>query len=161
MQTPTPAPYDISEIPYMPWVPSPSVWAAIVVGLALLALAVWRRNAPRARKGDLKIVDTLITELKASTTASAEVNLERASRIARRLVSYRSGRNVLELTGDELRASVSEETPPTLKRIILAAASVEEIGYEPASSRRDAAARELASQLVTLIDEYRSEVRAR
>jgi hypothetical protein len=161
METPIPAPYDITEIPYMPWVPSPSVWAAIAVALALVAAAVWRRQTPRARRGDTKIVDTLITELRATTTTSAEVNLERASRIARRLVSHISGRNVLELTGDELRASVSEGTPPTLKRIILAAASFEEIGYEPATSRRDAAARQLASELVTLIDEYRSEVRAR
>lgn len=145
----------------MPWVPSPSVWAAIAVALAFVAAAVWRRQTPRASKGDATIVDTLITELKASTNVNAEVNLERASRIARRLVSHISGRNVLELTGDELRASVSEETPPSLKRIILAAASFEEMGYEPASSRRDAAAREIASQLVTLIDEYRSEVRAR
>lgn len=145
----------------MPWVPGPVVWAAIAVALALVAAVVWRRQTPRAHKGDAKIVDKLITELKASTNANAEINLERASRIARRLVSHISGRSVLELTGDELRASVSEETPPSLKRIILAAASFEEIGYEPASSRRDAAAREIASQLVTLIDEYRSEVRAR
>ncbi len=145
----------------MPWVPSPSAWAAIAVALALVAAAVWRRQTPRASKGDAKIVDTLISELKASTNVTAEVNLERASRIARRLVSHLSGRNVLELTPDELRASVSEETPPTLQRIILAAAAFEEIGYQPASPQRDGAVRKLASELVTLIDAYRSDVRAR
>jgi hypothetical protein len=68
---------------------------------------------------------------------------------------------VLELTGDELRASVTEHTPPILRRIIEAVASFEELGYSPASPERDTAARVLTATLANLIGEYRKQMRAR
>jgi hypothetical protein len=159
--TPIPEPYDITEIPHIAWVPGLSVWGALLVALALVAVAMWRKNTPRGIKGDLKIVDKLIAELKTTTNMSGEMSLERASRIARRIVSHISGRNVLELTGDELRASVTEETPPILRRIIEAVASFEELGYSPSSPERDTAARDLTATLANLIGEYRNQMRAR
>ncbi|MEY4668303.1 MAG: hypothetical protein RL518_1002 [Pseudomonadota bacterium] len=161
MQTPIPEPYDITDIPHIAWVPGLATWVGIVVALTLAAAVVWRRNTPRQPKGDLRIVDKLIAELKATATVTGEMTIERASRIARRIVSHMSGRNVLELTGEELRASVTEETPPRLRRIIDALASFEEIGYAPSSPQRDASARDLASRLANLIDEYRTELGAR
>jgi hypothetical protein len=161
MNTPIPEPYDITDIPHIAWVPGVAAWGAILIALALMAAVIWRRNTPRRIKGDLKVVDKLITELKATTNVGGELSLERASRIARRIVSHISGRNVLELTGDELRASITEETPPILKRIIEAVASFEELGYSPASPQRDTSARKLASQLATLIEDYRNQMRAR
>jgi hypothetical protein len=159
--TPIPEPYDITDIPHIAWVPGFTAWAAILSILAIAAASVWRRNTPRTMKGDLKIVDKLIAELKACATVYGEMSLERASRIARRIVSHISGRNLLELTGDELRSSVTDETPPILRKIIDAVASFEELGYSPASPQRDASARELASQLANLIDEYRYQMRSR
>jgi hypothetical protein len=50
--TPIPEPYDITDIPHIPWVPGPVAWAAILVALALVAAMLWRRNSPRATKGD-------------------------------------------------------------------------------------------------------------
>jgi len=161
MNTPIPEPYDITDIPHIAWIPGIAAWGGILIALALIAAVIWRRNTPRRSKGDLKVVDKLITELKATTNIGGELSLERASRIARRIVSYISGRNVLELTGDELRASINEETPPILKRIIQAVASFEELGYSPATSQRDTSARELALQLATLIEDYRNQMRAR
>jgi hypothetical protein len=161
MRTPIPEPYDITDIPYIAWVPSLSAWGGILLALAIVAAIVWRRNNPRSSKGDLKIVDKLIADLKATAQVNGEINLERASRIARRTVSHISGRNVLELTGEELRASITEETPGILKRIIDAVASFEEIGYAPSSPERDTSARELALNLARLIDEYRNTLGAR
>jgi hypothetical protein len=159
--TPIPEPYDITDIPHIAWVPGLSVWGALLVALALVAVAMWRKNTPRGIKGDLKIVDKLIAELKTTTNMSGEMSLERASRIARRIVSHISGRNVLELTGDELRASVTEHTPPILRRIIEAVASFEELGYSPSSPERDTAARDLTATIANLIGEYRNQMRAR
>lgn len=159
--TPIPEPYDITDIPHIAWVPGLTVWGAIVAVLALAAVAIWRRNAPRRIKGDRKIVDSLIAELKVAANVRGEMSLERSSRIARRIISHISGRNVVELTGDELRASVTDETPPILKTIIDAVASYEELGYSPASPERDASARELVSKLASLIDEYRTSLGAR
>jgi hypothetical protein len=159
--TPIPEPYDITEIPHIPWVPGLAAWVAITVALALVATMMWRRNSPRATRGDLRVVDKLIADLKATTSARGEMSLERASRIARRLVSHISGQHVMELTGEELRATITEETPPLLKETIEAVASFEELGYAPASTQRDTAARELATRLTTLIEEYRNQMRAR
>jgi hypothetical protein len=161
MRTPIPEPYDITDIPYIAWVPGLTAWALIAAVLALAAAIVWRRNSPRDASGDLTIVEKLISELKATANVSGEISLERASRIARRIVSHISGRNVLELTGDELRASIPEESPPIFTSIIEAVASFEELGYSPASPQRDASARELASRLAKLIDEYRNQMRSR
>ncbi len=133
----------------------------MLVTLAFGGALVWRRYSPRAARRDLKIVDKLITELKASAQVSGEMSLERAFRIARRITSHISGRNVLELTSDELRASVTEETPETLKSILDAVASLEELGYSPASPDRDASARALSLQLADLIEEYRNQRRPR
>ena len=161
MQQQIPEPYDITEIPHIAWVPGASAWMAIAVGLALLGVYVWTRNNPRAARRDLKIIDKMIAELKAAVSASASSNVERTSRIARRLVSHISGRNVAELTGDELRASITEETPPRLAEIINAVASFEAIGYAPPSPQRDSSARELGLRLASCIDDYRKELRAR
>ena len=161
MRTPIPEPYDITDIPYIAWVPGLTAWALIAATLALAAALVWRRNFPRKTSGDVRIVDQLISELNATASVSGEMSLERASRIARRTVSHISGRNVLELTGDELRASTTEESPPIFRSIIEAVASFEELGYSPASPQRDSSARELASKLAKLIDEYRNQMRAR
>lgn len=159
--TPIPEPYDITEIPHIPWVPGAIAWATITVVLTLVAAMLWKGTSPRARKGDLKVVEQLIEELKSTTSAQGEMSLERASRIARRLVSHLSGQHVMELTGEELRQTITGGTPALLKETIEAVASFEELGYAPPSTERDTAARELASRLATLIDDYRTQMRAR
>lgn len=161
MRTPIPEPYDITDIPHIAWVPGITAWGIILIALALIAAAIWRRNTPRRSKGDLKVVDKLITELKATANERGEMSLERASRISRRIVSYISGRNVVELTGDELRGSITDETPPILKQIIDVVASFEELAYSPASPQRDSSARDLTSNLANLIDDYRNQMRTR
>jgi hypothetical protein len=159
--TPIPEPYDITDIPHIAWVPNAAAWCVLGMVLALLAVVLWRRNTPRRGKGDIKIVDTMLAELKATTTLRGEIGLERASRISRRIVSHISGQNVLELTGEELRASISEGTPPLLKEIITAVASFEDLGYSPSSPQRDRSAHDLTTQLASLIEEYRNQMRAR
>ena len=161
MQTPIPEPYDITEIPYIAWVPDARAWGIAVALLALLALYSWRKNNPRAPRGDIKIIDKMLAELRQTIAPERPVNLERSSRIARRVISHISGKNVAELTADELRASISEETPPTLGAIMRAVASFEEIGYAPPSQQRDASARALGEDLASLITNYRNTLRAR
>jgi hypothetical protein len=161
MRQQIPEPYDITDIPYIAWVPGTSAWIAITAALALLAAYVWTRNNPRAPRGDLKIIDKMIAELKAAVDATSGVHLERTSRIARRIVSHLSGQNVAERTGEELRASITEQTPTRLAEIITAVATFEEIGYAPPSPERERSARELGRHLAARIDEYRNELRAR
>ena len=161
MQQPIPEPYDITDIPYIAWVPGMGAWVAITAALTLLAAYVWSRNNPRGARGDLKVIDKMIAELKAAVRAASGVNVERTSRIARRLVSHISGRNVAELSGEELRASITEETPARLAEIINAVATFEDIGYAPPSPRRESSARELGLRLAEQIDKHRNELRAR
>ena len=161
MEQPIPEAYDITDIPYIAWVPGTSTWIAVTAALALLAAYVWTKQNPRRSRGDIKIIDKMIAELKAAVVATSGVNLERTSRIARRLVSHISGRNVAELTGEELRASISEETSTRMAEIINAVATFEEIGYAPPSPQRESSARELGLRLASCIDEYRNELRAR
>lgn len=161
MRTPIPEPYDITDIPYIAWVPGASAWLIATLLLAVLALAAWRKNNPRGPKGDIKIIDKMLVELRTAVEPSGTINVERASRIARRLTSFISGRNVTELTADELRASVEEDTPASLRAIIDAVASFEEIGYAPPSPDRDASARAVGSRLASLINDYRNDLRAR
>lgn len=160
MQTPIPEPYDITEIPYIAWVPGASAWLVAVVALSALALIVWRRNAPRTPRGDIKIIDKMLTELRQAVEPAGSINLERASRIARRLASHISGRNMAELTADELRASVEDESSARLRDIMRAVASFEEIGYAPPSPDRDSSARAVGALLASLITDYRNELRA-
>lgn len=161
MQTPIPEPYDITEIPYIAWIPGASAWGIATLALALFALVVWRRNHPRGPKGDLKIIDKMLQELQQAVKPTGNINVERTSRIARRLVSFISERNVTELTADELRASIEEGTAPSLRAIINAVAAFEEIGYAPPSPEREASARSVGAQLASLITDYRDELRAR
>lgn len=161
MQTPIPEPYDITEIPYIAWVPGLSAWGCALLGITLLALYVWRRNTPRPIRGDIKIIDKMLTELRQALEGSGGLNIERTSRIVRRIISHISNRNVAELTADELRASIQETTPPRLAAITRSVASFEEVGYSPPSPERDASARALAKELTSLITDYRDELRGR
>lgn len=161
MKTPIPEPYDITDIPYIAWVPGVGAWSLAILTIVVLAFTAWRRNNPRGPKGDLKIIDTMIAELNQAVGVSESVNVERTSRIARRLVSFISSRNVTELTADELRASIEESTPVNLREIINAVATFEEVGYSPPSPNRDASAREVGARLSSLITDYRNELRAR
>jgi Domain of unknown function (DUF4381) len=160
MQTPIPEPYDITEIPYIAWVPGTSAWLIAALAICGLALLVWRRNAPRKPRGDIKIIDTMLSELRQSVEPAGTVSVERASRIARRIVSYISGKNVAELTADELRAAAEEESSAPLRDIMRAVASFEEIGYSPPSTERDASARTVGTRLASLITDYRNGLRA-
>jgi hypothetical protein len=161
MQTPIPEPYDITEIPYIAWIPGASAWGVAMLALAALAFIVWRKNTPRSSKGDIKIIDKMLAELRQAVEPKSDINVERASRIARRLVSFISDRNVAELTADELRALLDEDTAPSLRAIIEAVASFEEIGYAPPSAEREASARAVGARLASLIADYRNELGAR
>lgn len=160
MRTPIPEPYDITEIPYIAWVPGTSAWLIAAVGICGLALLAWRRNTPQGPRGDIKIIDKMLSELRHAVEPAGSINLERASRIARRIVSHISGRNVAELTGDELRAAAEEERSTRLGDIMRTVASFEEIGYSPPSSDRDVSARTVGARLASLITDYRNELRA-
>lgn len=161
MRPPIPEPYDITDIPYIAWVPGASAWALATTAIAVLAFVVWRKNNPRGPRGDIKILDKMLAELRQAVEVRENINVERASRIARRLTSFISGRNVTELTADELRASIEEDTPATLRDIINAVASFEEIGYAPESPERNASAHAVGARLASLITDYRNDLRAR
>lgn len=155
MQTPIPQPYDITDIPHIAWVPGAATWSALVVALAAITFLVWRRNHPHTDRAAKKFLDSLVRELQ-SAASSKELNVERASRAARRVASHVTGINLAELGSDELRSYPTENLAPSLRQILLAVASVEDVRYSPPSGERDAKARVLIADLIEQIVVYRS-----
>jgi uncharacterized membrane protein YccC len=155
METPIPQPYDITDIPHIAWVPGPATWCGVILTLAALTFIVWRRKNPHNERAAKRLLDSLVKELQ-SAAASEHVSVERISRAARRVGSHLTDINLAELTSDELRTYPTEALTPSLREILLSVAAVEDVGYAPPSSERDAKARILIADLIERIIAYRS-----
>ena len=150
METPIPAPYDITDIPYIAWSPGLITWAIVISCLAIYAGSVWLRGARGGKDRDLKVIEDLLKELSALHERRDPLTIERASRVARRLLSHLTGTDLIHLTAAELVELVSADAHSEISEIVRVVAALENAEYGPPSPERDNSASALLGRLITL-----------
>lgn len=155
MDAPIPQPYDITEIPYIAWSPGLSTWAAVLLGIAVYGLIVWRKFSTQGKRSEHTVIEGLLAELSALAQQCGELPIERASRIARRLLSHLSGVDLIHLTSKELSDLVLTTTDSEFSEIVAVVAALEDAEYAPPSDEREHNARALIGRLTRLTRAYR------
>lgn len=125
-----PTPYDITDIPVVPWAPGSREWI-LVCGIALLgALIIFvtrRKNRSRKRT---KVVDLFLQEVDHATRGGAPAQLERLAHLSRRIVEYMSQREISTLSPSELEQASKESSSPSLAIVLRELAEFEVSMYE-------------------------------
>lgn len=155
MQTPIPQPYDITEIPYMAWSPGLTTWGVVIAAIAIYGLIVRQRILTRGKRSENTVIEGLLKELSALTDQPGELPIERASRIARRLLSHLSGVDLIHLTSNELSDLALTSADSEFSEIVGVVAALEDAEYEPPSDDRESRARSLIGRLTRLTRTYR------
>lgn len=155
-----PTPFDITDIPYMAWIPGSMAWLTALLMIATIALGAWlsQRRGPRQSKQG-RLLASLLRDLQSLSDERGALYPDRALRLATRMVCTLEGQSWAALSPEELRRRSSSYADTPHKRIISCLADLHEILCQPETdgrmSRIDALVRELADSLSTIINERR------
>jgi hypothetical protein len=153
METPIPQPYDITEIPHVAWVPGAQAWGILIAALTLVILLVWLAKRRPLQRSDQMVINELLGDLRATLQGADRLNVERSSRIARRIMSHLVGGNLSELSSDELRTFQLAADNSKVREAIHKLADLEAIAYAPDSPQRETAVRELGALVAALLED--------
>ncbi len=160
MPQPLPTPYDITNIPFVPWSPGTREWLLLLVATcgALVFLSLWHllRRGRRLRR----VVDRLLEEIERSSHQNSVASTERISRAARRIIEHTTRHNLGGLSPEELAAYANQCRDPEEGVALRLIADLESHLYAPPSDalneRRRAIAQALRPALTQLIKARRS-----
>lgn len=155
MPTPIPTPYDIIPPPPGTWIPSALTWSLLTV--CFLASLAWILIRARAARNSLDSIITGLSEELARELVKQPIELERISRLARRIASYQLGVDITGLTAAELRERTSSHSnqkgsTPALMRAL---AVVEDLAYAPMSSSEENQLAQAISDLANSLSIHR------
>jgi len=139
MPTPIPTPYDIIPPPPGPWIPSALTWS--ILAAFFLAALSWILFRSRTTRISLDSIVTVLSEELTRELAKEPIELERISRLARRIASHQLGTDITGLTPSELheRANSYLNQRSSITALIHAIAKIEELAYAPISASEDGA----------------------
>ena len=143
-----PTPYDITEIPLIPWSPGTQEWlvlfALTVVGLLLTA--VW--HAFKRGRGLRGIVPQLLREIERSSRQPTGASAERISRAARRVIEHSTRHALSGLSSHEIRAYAEQCTNVDERTALTLIGELESRSYAPPTQREPAQLEQLARELL-------------
>jgi hypothetical protein len=132
MSQPLTTPFDITEIPYMPWVPEPLVWAgAAMIFLSLTALLLFLTRSKRTERKHGRLLLALLAELQSASAQNDSIHTERALRIARRVTALLVEPMCTQMSPGELRLSGQRATEESAQVLLRSLADLEELLYQP------------------------------
>lgn len=159
METAIPTPFDIIPPPPGAWIPSPLTWGLFilltVVG-AVVALRLRRRLAAPALNSLLALLFQDLTQ----TLNHNPIQLDRASRLARRILSQYLPDDLTGLSSSELRACASNLPSETDARaastagIVRLIADLEDQAYAPGLTSTGEPIAQLAKDLASAIEAH-------
>lgn len=144
----SPTPFDITDIPYIAWVPSIYVWAGafvITIAAALLGMALSRARSPGRKAG--KLLAALLVDLERSSAGGTVADAQRALLLAKRIAAVTCEPVCAQMSPNELRQRAHRSAGPAEQALFTALAHLEETLYQPASPLRDSS---LSEQLCSL-----------
>jgi len=154
MRTPIPTPFDIIEPPPGPLIPSGTTWLALVLITVLgVAATRWFNRASKAKTMD-DVLQNLVEELhRRASSAASHSDLERITRLAKRIVAAYTPTDPAGLSPVELRSTAAvlrasmNDTDRSTAVIVELIADIEELTYAPSTD--DVHHHTLVSNLVT------------
>jgi uncharacterized membrane protein len=156
-----PTPFDIVDIPHIPWQPGLKEWLILTLVFTLTVLvARWRtvRHHRRSRRG---IVNLLLSDIESAARAGTARDVERISHLARRIVEFVSGAELSTLSPRELTSLAERSHSPHLQKILTQLAALEELVYEPPSAEHNQTITASSVRLAAALKEYVQEERRR
>jgi hypothetical protein len=145
---PLPTPYDITDIPYVPWSPSSHEWLLLLCAtcMALVLVSAWH-FLRRGRKLS-RVVNRLLEEIERSSYQTSIASTERISRAARRVIEHTTRHDLGGLSPDELAAYAARCSDPEEAQALRLIADLESHLYAPPSQEEKDRIREIARTLL-------------
>jgi hypothetical protein len=143
-----PTPYDITDIPYVPWNPGGLEWILLllVTCAALVLVCVW--HLLRRGRKLTRVVDRLLAEIERSSHQTSTASTERISRAARRVIEHTTRHDLGGLSPDEIAMYASKCSEPEESRALRLIADLESHLYAPPSAEEKDRSREIARALL-------------
>jgi hypothetical protein len=145
---PLPTPYDITDIPYVPWSPGTREWILLLLAAcaALVLISAWHLLR-RGRKLS-RVVDRLLEEIERSSHQTSVASTERISRAARRVIEHTTQHDLGGLSPDEISAYAAKCADPEEVQALRLIADLESHLYAPPSAEEKDRTREIARALL-------------
>ncbi len=145
---PLPTPYDLADIPYVPWSPGSREWILLLLATcgALVLVSAWHLLR-RGRKLS-RVVDRLLEEIERSSHQTSVASTERISRAARRVIEHTTRHDLGGLSPDEIAAYAGKCPDPEESRALRLIADLESHLYAPPSAEEQDRSREIARALL-------------
>lgn len=159
METPIPTPFDIIPPPPGAWVPSPLTWSLVLL-LAIIG-GWWGSRLRRKQPAPpiQRMLQSLLADLKSTLTTSPP-QVERASRIARRIVSQYASVDITGLSSSELREQAStlpittDAQSASNAELLTLIADLEDGAYAPRSGEFPATLTALGERLLLALETH-------
>lgn len=159
-QTPVPTPYDIVPPPGGPLTPGPAAWLALIICGALAWCYLYLRyKGPRARSVK-HMLHVLCSELQMAISNSASPDLDRVSRIARRIVSQFISGDVTGLSAAEMQRLAhslkgkTDDASQSISRVLSLLSIIEEHSYAPQKHQSDPTLRQALTDLFSTVENH-------
>jgi hypothetical protein len=148
MRHPLPTPYDITEIPNVPWDPGTHEWFLLLV-ITLVAVAlVWLWHLVRRGRKLNRVVEQLLKEIERGSLHASTASAERISRAARRVVEHTTRHDLGGLSPDELSDYAASCSTDEERNALGLIAELESRLYAPPSEHKDEQTAEIARSLL-------------
>ena len=154
-----PTPFDITEIPYVPWSPNTTVWLIFLalIGGALLYLWLRQGNARKKRR-ELDIVELTISDLSRSREeldgGHDRQILQRMSLVTKRLLAILEDPQLAGLTAHEaLERALVKKSAPEVQQIASSLIVIEGLSYAPQADHE--LVLDSADQLISAVSLYK------
>jgi hypothetical protein len=159
METAIPTPFDIIPPPPGAWVPSGLTWGLLLVLIALAAIAALRLRRRFKAPPLQSLLELLFRDLSQALN-HRPIQLERASRLARRIISQYLPQDLAGLSSTELRACAShlpvetDAKAASTAEIVRLIAELEDQAYAPNSDISGAPVAQLGKDLQEAIERH-------
>ena len=154
MATDATQPFDIVDLPHIPWQPGLREWLLLGGLFLTITLIVRFRTARHRRRSRAGVIKLLLADIESAAKSGTSRDIERISHLARRIVEYVSGDELSTLSPRELTRLAERSRSLSLQRTLLELASLEELVYEPPSAMHDRTIAETSIRLAATLREY-------
>jgi hypothetical protein len=155
-----PTPFDIVEVPYVPWSPGLREWIAAFVVFLVLFAATWIVSRRKARSRS-KIIWLLLQEIERAANKGGAADIERLVHLSRRVLEHITGRDVSTLSPSELGRAAKEDGSQNVANALRELAALEGEMYAPPSAEHHESMRSAARRLSASLKEFVTTSRTR
>ena len=151
MITPIPTPFDITEIPVIPWIPGTSAWITLLlatIACVLVAKLILYRRSKTTLDG---VAERLLTEMQADFDSGRALSPARYARPARRILEHITKVPLTGLSAREICDLATGNSDALEQMALRRLIAIESISYEPPSLHKEKEQRDGVRELLVVL----------